>query len=148
MDLSTFNKIKAKNSIRFIGIVIDIIIYYLILLIIVIVFDFDLRKVNSSTNGRLIGLIIFGYYSLEYFTGKTVGKYILKTSVISVRNFKKPTFKQYIIRTVFRIIPLEFLFIFFSDKLTMHDRESKTIVVDDHKFYEYLRDNAENKVFL
>lgn len=68
------------------------------------------------------------YIVLERFFGKTLGKVITKTRVVSYEN-KRPTFAQIVLRTVIRLIGIDpFSFLFGAQK-GWHDLGSNTLVV-------------------
>ncbi len=65
---------------------------------------------------------------MEYFTnGRTVGKYITGTKVITVDG-KRPTLKEYFIRNMIRIIPIDSLSFFGENG--WHDSWSDTRVIN------------------
>lgn len=68
------------------------------------------------------------YLTFEYAFGKTVGKFITKTKVVSSENLTRPTFIQILIRTISRIIPFYFISYLMTGK-GMHDHFSKTILI-------------------
>ncbi len=121
--------VLSNKRIRFLNWAIDTAICLIVFIILVrlsYVSNFlsqtELRKLKY-----LFLLFNFFYYLLfEYFLQKTPGKYISK-SIVTDENGNKPAIKQLVFRTVVRFIPLEPLFIFFSeDKSTLHDLLSKT----------------------
>ena len=77
-------------------------------------------------------IIVLGYYILmEYFTGKTVGKFITKSKVVN-NDESKISFKTSVIRYLCRWIPFEFVSLALgSDAKAWHDTLSKTQVVED-----------------
>ena len=86
---------------------------------------------NLSIPWIFISVFIFYYTLLEFYFGKTVGKFFTHTSVIS-DNGKKPTFEKIIIRSIARLIPLEPISCLIKDKAYgWHDNLSKTIVIPD-----------------
>ncbi len=78
--------------------------------------------------------MIFLYYFIgeNFLKGKTLGKFATKTSVRNISG-GKPTAKKILIRSLTRLIPLEFITIFFElkKKESWHDSFSDTIVVED-----------------
>lgn len=74
------------------------------------------------------------YYILaEYlFKGKTVGKIITKTRVVTL-NGERPTFNQIFGRSFARVIPFEPLSYLGDSPNGWHDRLSETIVIDEQK---------------
>lgn len=72
-------------------------------------------------------IVVFVYYLLlERMTGKTIGKYLTNTHVVTLDG-KHPSLKKLIIRTLARLIPFDNIsFLFHAD---WHDRISGTKVV-------------------
>ncbi len=87
---------------------------------------------NDSINISIGCLVIAVYYiSCEYFfEGKTLGKYVTKTSVKNISG-KRASLLDILIRTGYRFFPLEPISIFFGKKQGWHDSLSLTMVVDD-----------------
>lgn len=87
------------------------------------------ETILSYLIGFIIGLIYFS--ALEHFTGKTLGKMITKTKVLT-ESGEKPSFMNILGRTLCRFIPFEpFSFLFGDDPKGWHDTISKTIVVQE-----------------
>jgi uncharacterized RDD family membrane protein YckC len=86
-------------------------------------FDFELN-INA-----ILALLYLSYYILlEGITGRTVGKYLTKTKVIS-HDDQEISFFQAIIRTIVRLTFIE-IFSFFSRRpIGWHDKASRTMVV-------------------
>lgn len=91
----------------------------------------------SALLGFMMLFGLFLYYPLtEYFYGKSVGKMLTRTSVVSVTG-EKPSFLQILGRTLCRLIPFEALS-FFSDRAVgWHDSFSDTRVVKDRYWKDY-----------
>ncbi|MDH5399520.1 MAG: RDD family protein [Cyclobacteriaceae bacterium] len=86
--------------------------------------------------GNLLGDYLFGfmngmlYYTLfEYYTGRTVAKYITKTKVVD-ENGEIPDFNMILKRTLCRFIPFEAFSFLGSEVSGWHDTISKTKVVN------------------
>ena len=79
----------------------------------------------------LMGIVIVtAYYTvLEGFTGRTLGKFITRTYVVTAEGLK-PGFLTILGRTLCRFIPFEALTFLFSS-VGFHDRLSHTRVVRD-----------------
>lgn len=93
-------------------------------------------------------LIVFGGYRIpmEYFFGKTIGKFVTKTNVVS-RDGNKITFKSAIIRSLCRWIPFDFLSLALgADAKAWHDVISKTYVIDDNKIQKREKQFANSKL--
>ncbi len=105
------------------------------LLLVPVIFNLGIAEDDSGFRflsyfvGFIIGLI---YYSLlEFLTGKSIGKMITKTKVVT-ESGDKPTFLNILGRTLCRFIPFEPLsFLFGDDDKGWHDTISKTMVVAD-----------------
>ena len=76
----------------------------------------------------LICLVL--YFVSELYTGKTLGKLITGTKVISTED-DKPTGQEILYRTLSRIVPFEPFSMFFSNT-TWHDDWSDTVVVNNN----------------
>ncbi len=133
--------IPASIEKRFANFLLDLIFYFAfsivfgmvlgILLVILApdslyIFDEDNKLVNYLL-GFIAGMIYFT--TLEYYTGRTIAKYITKTKVVT-ENGEKPKLKTVLIRSACRFIPFEQLSFFSSTKSGLHDVLSKTMVVD------------------
>jgi uncharacterized RDD family membrane protein YckC len=82
----------------------------------------------------IVPFLIFYFYYIyaERCCGKTFGKYITRTKVIT-KSGEPLTLKICIIRNFLRFIPLDVISIFFSENITWHDSISNTYVVKDIK---------------
>nr|WP_314495049.1 RDD family protein [uncultured Chryseobacterium sp.] len=131
---------KASLGTRFVNNLIDtvmlIIINFIISFISVMTYNFTLiRFFYFYNNGGFLwdiftgSLIAFIYFFLweNFSDGKTPGKYITGTVVISTDG-EKPTTKQYLSRSLYRIIPFEAFTFFGSDG--WHDSMTDTRVID------------------
>jgi len=89
---------------------------------------------NGYVNlGISLGVIFLYYFIGEFFLkGKTLGKFATKTRVRKTSG-EKPSKENILIRSLTRLIPFEFISIFFEieKKDSWHDRFSDTIVVED-----------------
>ncbi len=79
----------------------------------------------------VLGFIIYSSYYLlfEFYTGKTIGKFITRTQVVNEQG-GKPTFNQILGRSLCRLIPFEPLSFFGALGRGWHDRFSKTYVIE------------------
>jgi len=80
--------------------------------------------------GVTMGLIYYGF--LEFLTGKTIGKYITKTKVVTVEG-EQADLKTCLFRSLCRFIPFEPFTFLFGGNTGLHDKLSKTLVIDDVK---------------
>ena len=84
-------------------------------------FSFDINIV--------LAIVFVAYYLIfEGVNGKTIGKYLTRTKVVSI-NGKKPKFTQIIIRTLVRILFIEVLSYIAKRPNGWHDRVSNTEVI-------------------
>ncbi|MCU7618096.1 RDD family protein [Chryseobacterium sp. PBS4-4] len=135
---------KASKGIRFANFIIDRIVIYIIFflfgafsLLVYEIFniEFFLNITNKmATASRLQDILIttavylLYVFLMEYFTkGRTVGKYITGTKVMSLDG-SNPTFQEYLIRTVSRIVPFDALSFFGENG--WHDTWSDTRVIN------------------
>lgn len=111
----------ASSIRRTLGYLIDIVIIYILINL-------------SEYSGLLTPLILFFYYfALESLFGKTIGKVITKTHIQDIDG-NKPGGQKIFIRTITRFIPFEiFTFFFQARPIGLHDKLSKTHVVEDTK---------------
>lgn len=88
---------------------------------------------NSYINLAISWAVIFIYYVIcEYLLeGKTLGKFITKTSVKNISG-RAASLNDIMIRTAFRLIPFEPISFLFGKDQSWHDAFSYTMVVDDH----------------
>jgi len=73
----------------------------------------------------MIAVYYLYYFIFEWTTGQTVGKMITKTKVVNSGTDMKPGILRTLIRTLSRLIPIDFLSYLFSSN-GMHDWISKT----------------------
>ena len=118
---------------RILNYIIDIIgIFAGALLLGIALYMLGLGFLIEETDDTIFGwLIMFVYYLLfEAVWGKSPAKFITKTKVIT-ENGNKPDFRDIFVRTLCRFIPFEQFSFFSSNPIGLHDRFSKTLVVDD-----------------
>lgn len=122
---------EASKGKRFVNYLIDYIIFggFPAILIIQLEGHSELLK---RYDGLFFIVYFFVYFLLtEYYMGKTIGKFITRTTVV-VENFEKPSFLKIFIRTLCRFIPLEPISAIISYN-PWHDSISKTYVVNDKR---------------
>ncbi len=90
--------------------------------------------------GYIISLIY--YTTIETLTGRSLGKYITKTKVVTHEG-EKPTFDTILIRTLCRFIPFNHFSFLGEDGKGWHDSISKTYVVEVKKFEEKIETEFE-----
>lgn len=79
-----------------------------------------------------ISIFLLYYFFMEFFTGKTLGK-ILTRSVVEVNNYGsgKRKISSFVIRTITRLLVFEVFYFFKKRPIGLHDKISKTLVVDN-----------------
>ncbi len=112
-----------KKRIRLYNFLIDSIIFF----IIVLVFSMLLKEYIERQNLKYLMILLYYlyYFILELTIGQTIGKIITKTRVVNIDNSEKPNFIKILIRTISRLIPIDFLSYLFSSN-GIHDILSKT----------------------
>jgi len=141
--LQIVDRNRASKWKRFANFIVDRLIFNLIILSIGFAGAFIDRITDQyyfteifleySEIGRLWDIItslLYFVYMLvmEYFTkGRTLAKYITGTKVITI-DAESPTFKEYFIRNISRIVPFDFLS--FLGENGWHDSWSDTRVIN------------------
>jgi uncharacterized RDD family membrane protein YckC len=132
----------ASKEKRFLNYLIDLAVLYLLSIVIGFIIGIlwgiiSPETVDAITEyekalGYVIGAIaILIYYTIiEYLTGKSVGKYFTKTKVIDL-NGNLPNFKKVLIRSFSRIIPFEAFTFLGKEGSGLHDKLSKTRVINN-----------------
>ena len=112
-----------KKRTRLYNFLIDSIIFF----IIVIVFSILLKEYVERQNLKYLMILLYYlyYFILELTIGQTNGKMVTKTRVVNSNNSEKPNFTKIFIRTISRLIPIDFLSYLFSSN-GIHDILSKT----------------------
>ncbi|WP_298901643.1 RDD family protein [uncultured Psychroserpens sp.] len=107
---------------RFANYIIDMLIVYM-LFIIFTLFENDYGLYYFVFNG-----IMFSYYFLfEVTTSQTIGKIITKTEVVR-KDGSKASFIKILIRSISRLIPVDWLSYMFGNDIGMHDLFSNTVL--------------------
>lgn len=136
----------ASKGERFLNFIIDLLIIYIIAVCIVATINIigdvtdsygvsNWVKSLSLIENLFFGLIIlFFYYAFtEMYFSRTFAKYFTKTMVVRVDG-SKPNTKNFMIRTVSRLNPIDpFSFLGKSER-GLHDTLSATYVVKKHDF--------------
>ncbi len=127
---------------RFLNHIIDIIVFYILSVLVILLIssfvgtDWIMNEDNvfNKLNQYFILISIYTiYYStMEYKFGKTIGKFITKTKVVT-ENSLPPTYNTCFFRSIVRIIPFEPISILFDQTQAWHDRWTKTYVVKEPK---------------
>jgi uncharacterized RDD family membrane protein YckC len=95
---------------------------------------------NMGTLGEYaMGFVIFiiYYMGFETITGRTLGKYITNTKILT-EDGQEPEADKILYRTLARIIPFEAFSFFGESGRGWHDTLSKTVVVDLKKYNQEL----------
>lgn len=126
----------ASQGKRFGNHIIDIIGYYLTVLIIgfmlgLIAPELVTGQDEDSPFFTILALVVlFLYYFIfEGILGKTPGKFITKTKVVTIDG-RKPDFQETFIRTICRLIPFDAFSFLGGNGYGWHDSLSKTRVVN------------------
>jgi uncharacterized RDD family membrane protein YckC len=134
LEAATLDLPDASMGARFLNLVIDQLVRIASVYVLGYALGFILALSGAAGAARPAGvalsLVVFGLYYvvLESATGRTVGKLVTGTRVVT-RDGRKPTVGQIIKRTLVRFIPFE-PFSFLGSSLTgWHDRWSNTRVV-------------------
>ena len=87
-------------------------------------------KLNNS-NELILGIIIISayYIAFEGISGRTIGKFITRTKVVTETG-EEPEFSHILKRTFCRFIPFESFSFLDSKRTGWHDRFSNTQVVE------------------
>lgn len=114
-----------KKRIRFQNLFIDSFVFLLVVMLI----SFLVRDFLDQKQLKIIMLgSYYAYYFLfELLTGQTIGKMITKTTVVTTKG-QKPSFVAILIRTLSRLIPIDFISYLFSVH-GIHDFLSQTKLV-------------------
>jgi uncharacterized RDD family membrane protein YckC len=136
----------ASKGERFLNFIIDLLIIYIIAICIVATINIigdvtnsygvsNWVKSLSLIENLFFGLIIlFFYYAFtEMYFSRTFAKYFTKTMVVRVDG-SKPNTKNFMIRTVSRLNPIDPFSFLGNTKRGLHDSLSATYVVKKHDF--------------
>jgi uncharacterized RDD family membrane protein YckC len=131
----------ATTGQRLANYLIDVILFYIVIFVVSFVMGIMFASSVTADNAEgafgMMGLVylvffavFFAYYILlEGGKGKTLGKMITKTKVVS-EDGSSMTYSKAFIRTLCRLVPFEFISVFIGPKM-WHDQWSKTMVVKD-----------------
>ena len=98
-----------------------------IFFIVVLLFSILLKNYVERQNLKYFMILLYYlyYFIFELTLGQTIGKMITKTIVVNVDNSERPNFTRILIRTISRLIPIDFLSYLFLYH-GIHDILSKT----------------------
>ena len=98
-----------------------------IFFIVVLLFSILLKNYVERQNLKYFMILLYYlyYFIFELTIGQTIGKMITKTIVVNIDNGERPNFTRILIRTISRLIPIDFLsYLFLYNGI--HDILSKT----------------------
>ena len=112
-----------KKRIRLYNFLIDSALFF----VIVLIFSALFKDVVAQEHLKyiMIPLYYLYYFIMEWTTGQTVGKMITKSKVVNCDTNEKPNFSSTLIRTLCRLIPVDF-FTYLFIPMGIHDRVSNT----------------------
>jgi len=119
---------------RFLNFVFDYVVFVVLSMVLGVVLavigqaDLIDRMGKLGSNVLFIALYLGYYFGCELLLGRTPGKFVTRTAVISDRG-GPPSVGQLIKRTLIRLVPFEFLSAFRGSRLMWHDSGSDTRVV-------------------
>ena len=120
---------KQGRLMNFIIDIICITVFAVILQLIVNQVKYNSLVLLGHVDRGAMSLSVILYYIIfEYFTGRTPGKYLTNTKVISLKA-KRPTLFQVFVRTIMRMTFISFYSVLFGTELTFQDKLSNTRVV-------------------
>ena len=101
-----------------------------VIVIFIMLSSYLLRDIVSQDQMKISGIVIYYvyYFVMEYTLGQTIGKILTKSKVVDVKNKGHPKFIQIFIRTLSRLIPVDFVSYLFN-KQGIHDYFSKTKLI-------------------
>ena len=120
---------------RFANMLIDFLFYYLLAFItgiILAIFQlgFLIEKIPNILFGTILILLYFIFF--EGIFGKSIGKYITKTKVVTELG-EKPSFLTILVRSLCRLIPFDAFSFLSQNPIGWHDSISKTRVISNIK---------------
>lgn len=119
----------ANSGRRFANSIIDTIVIYIIFFVLLVLSGNQYGE-NPGFN-LIIYLIMIGYYAImEYAFGKTIGKMVTNTKVITAEG-NKPEFKTALIRSICRFIPFDQFSFLGTPCVGWHDKFANSRVVFD-----------------
>ena len=143
---STVQNNKATRGVRFANYLIDAVVFYVLIFFfgafLGILYTIGIKaplqlisyiEGNRAFNYLFSSILYFIYiFSIEYLTkGKSIGKFITKTQVVSIDG-TMPTQKDFLIRNISRLVPFDGFSFLSNDG--WHDSWSDTRVVNWEKY--------------
>lgn len=144
MDSTTYPSysediLPASTLKRFLNFALDGLLFSLVAMSVLLILR-NFGQINESSKLLIFfvvrsGIYVGLYFIFEMIFQKTPAKFLTKTIVIS-HDGSKPTPLQILIRSCYRVMPLEQISVLFSGEIGKnfwwHDSWSKTIVVNDN----------------
>lgn len=114
------------TMLRFVNFLLDTCLF----LIIMMGFFYIFREEIAREQVKWISLVsyFFYYFLFEYISGKTPGKLVTRSQVVSTSNERRVFPLQIILRTLMRFIPIDIISYLFSYR-GLHDRISGTTLI-------------------
>ncbi len=108
----------------------NLLIDSVVIVIFIMLSSYLLRDIVSQDQMKIGGIVFYYvyYFVMEYTFGQTIGKIFTKSKVVDVNNKGHPKFIQIFIRTLSRLIPVDFVSYLFN-KQGIHDYFSKTKLI-------------------
>ena len=126
INYTNYNLNIVKKRVRLYNFLIDSLVFFIVVIILSTLFkDYILEE---HLKYIMISLYYLYYFVMEWTMGQTVGKMITKTKVVSSVTYKKPGALRILIRTLCRLIPVDF-FSYLFIPVGIHDRVSKTELI-------------------
>ena len=118
--------IMTGKTIRLINFLVDSGAFFIFLILFMMLF----RNIIPVENMKGIAVVLYFlyYFLFEYITGRTLGKMITKTRVVSLTINHNNFFIRLIFRTLMRMIPIDILSYLFSAR-GLHDRITMTALI-------------------
>jgi len=112
-----------KKRVRLYNFLIDSALFF----VVVLIFSALFKDVVAQEHLKyiMIPLYYLYYFIMEWTTGQTVGKMITKSKVVNCDTGEKPNLSSTLIRTLCRLIPVDF-FTYLFIPMGIHDKVSNT----------------------
>jgi len=120
---SELESYAASGFLRFINMLIDALVYYGIFMGVMF-----LGLIEFDDTYMVYVIIVCYYVAIEGLTGRSIGKLITGTKVVT-ENGSKPSFMNFVGRNLCRLIPFDGLSFLMKNNRGWHDSISKTWVV-------------------
>jgi|GEM_PF-3514529 len=143
VDLKWYRKdyVEANIPIRFVNFLIDYLSIYCVATCVGIFVGyissieylfFNSHQLNPFLDYVILSSTLMVYFSTEYFfNGKSFAKFLTQTRVVHNRE-AQISFKIYLLRSLWRLVPCEFLSFLPGLGERFHDQYSDTLVIYDY----------------